>query len=207
MSFFYLGRTKEGRCLVLDTSDMVTEAITENFLEKAQNLGIVVKKFTMTNANVGLTYNNNTYSIYMDGYDAPIYTGEFPMTCSRNDIISFDIKLATVGIYKGHIYFGVICNCWVKYDIEVPMVMCQVISTSVKAVNTTCNVAVYTKEPVYFSKESFYKLQRKQCFDDFPDFYVDQDNASIKVSKQGLNVFGVVFSNRPIYEELDSKLH
>ena len=207
MSFFYLGKTKEGRTLVVDTDDMVTESFSEKDVERIKALKIPVNPFNISTANIGLERSDNKYAIYIDGWDRPIYKGEFPTSCRRNDITSFDIKLTTVGIYKGYIYFGVVCNCWVKYDIEVPMVMCHVVSTDVKALSCTSSMAVYTNEPVYFSKESFYKMQRKQCFDDFPDFYVDQDKASIKVSKQGINVFGVVFKDRPIYEQLDLKLH
>lgn len=207
MSFFYLGKTKSGRALVVDTEDMVTESFSAKEVEHIKSLKIPVKPFNMNTANIGLEYSENKYAIYIEGWDRPIYQGEFPTSCRRNNIVSFDIKLDTVGIYNGYIYFGVICNCWVKYDIEVPMVMCQVISTNVKDLSCTSSIAVYTEEPVYFSKGAFYKMQRKQCYNDFPDFYVDQDKASIKVSKQGLNVFGVVFRYRPIYEQLDLKLH
>lgn len=43
MSFFYLGKTKEGRSLIVDTDDMVTEAFTEKDVEKIKALNIPVK--------------------------------------------------------------------------------------------------------------------------------------------------------------------
>ena len=64
------------------------------------------------------------------------------------------------------------------------------------------------KEVVKMDYKEFNKEQRRKdrerhkCITD-----VDKDKASIKVSKQGLNVFGVVFKDRPIYEQLDLKLH
>lgn len=206
MSYFYLGRTNDGKSLILDTDDMKTDRFTDSEVKKIKTLGVPVKNFTMNDAHIGLTCNENKYAIYFGEYESPIYRGEFPTSCRRNDIVGFDIRLVSVGIFDGYIYFGVICNCWVKYDVEVPMVMCQVVKTSVEAVAYSSCVAVYTEEPVYFSKESFYEMQKEQCFGDFPDFYVDQENLSVKITKQYLKVLGVVFKNSPSYEKLDQKL-
>lgn len=206
MSFFYLGKSKDNRYEILDTDDLKTDYFTESELNKVKQMGITIKKFTIENAHIGLECRDNKYSIYLDGYPNPLYTGEFPISCRRNDIIGFDIRLKSVGIFKGYIYFAVVCNCWCKYDVEVPMIMCHLISTDTQNVSCTSSTACYTREPVYLSTKSFYNLQRKQCFDDFPDFYVSQNDADIEITSKGLKVLGVVFKERPIYVELDEKL-
>ena len=69
MSFFYLGKTKDGRTLIVDTEDMVTESFSDKDVERIKALRVPVKPFNISTAHIGLEHNENKYAIYIEGWD------------------------------------------------------------------------------------------------------------------------------------------
>lgn len=196
----------KGKHCILDTDDLVTEHVDEATLLSIQKRGIEINKVSKTNLSVGISSHDNEYSLFIGGNSRSIYTGSFPKQCKRNDLFEFDIKIAEVGRFKGRIYIAIIANVWCKYDIEVPMFMCQVLSASIKDI-TSINIACLTKEPVYISTRSILKQQYSQCFGDFPEKAIENKVANISVTGKMLNVLGVVYQDsHPMYDILDDKL-
>lgn len=206
MSYLYLGKTKHGHC-ILDTTDLVTDTLTDTELNKIRDMRIQVRKFNKQTAQLGVETIDNKYSIYINGYPNPIYNGEFPTQCNRNDIFGFDIKVADVGIMLNRALIAIICDCWVKYDIEVPMVMCQIIQIPFNNFSCGCCISVATKQPIYFSEANVCKRQYEECHGDFPDKYVKCEDCIIEIKEKSMNVFGHTYKESvPYYDYVDNKL-
>lgn len=205
MSLLDMGIYKDKHC-ILDTDDLVTEYIDEVTLSSIKNKNIVIKKANTMNLGISISSKDNNYSLFINGNLSPIYTGSFQNYCSRNDLFGFDIKISELGFHKNNIYIAIIANVWCKYDIEVPMVLCQVLYTPIKDIRSM-NIACKTKEPIYISSKSTLKQQYKQCFGDFPNKALEGKYCNIVIDNKKFKIFGVDYTNTtPIYEVLDDKL-
>lgn len=196
----------KGKHCILDTDDLVTEYVDEDTLLNIQKRGIEIKKVSKTNLSVDVSSHDNEYSLFIGGNSRSIYTGSFPKQCKRNDLFEYDIKIAEVGKFKGKIYIAVIANVWCKYDIEVPMFICQILSASIKDI-TRVSIACLTREPVYISTKSALKQQYAQCFGDFPERAIENKISNISITNKRLSILGVIYNDsHPIYDILDDKL-
>lgn len=205
MSFIILGQSK-GETFILDTEDLVTDSFSDVELKKAKDLGVELLPASKASLNVGITSENNTYQVFVNGCDIPIYCGEFPTTSKRNELFEFEIKLADFGIIGNKLVIAIIANCWCKYDIEVPMVMCHVLYAPIRDVKYV-SYACKTDEPVYFSTADILNKQYNSCMGDFPDKALDPSLSEVSISNDSLKVFGVDYgSSVPICDSLDSKL-
>lgn len=206
MSFIILGRSKKGETYVLDTEDLVTDTLTEGELKGVVGLGFKLVVASKENLNIGIISDKNNYQVYINGCNTPIFSGQFPEHNYRNDLFAYEIKLASCGIVSGKLVIAIVCNCWCKYDIEVPMVMCHVISSGVADVRNM-QYACKTDKPVYFAHKSMLKNQYEECHGDFPTKSLDTKYCTISVTSKGLSVFGVDYGKDiPVYDSLDNKL-
>lgn len=204
MSYIYLGKTKAGHCIV-DTDDLVTDVFHDDELNSLKKLGVKLSKFSKENSFIGISANDNVYEIYVNGYNKPIYKGMFPKSCSYSDIFAMDIHITDIGIVKNQIVVAVICRCWIKCDIEIPVCMVHVLAMPFKNIRSGTYLACYTKEPVYFSTPDVLTRQYEQC----QGYYIDKClpvKPAITINKDCINVLGVKYNDVPSYDELDSKL-
>lgn len=207
MSFIEMGKLKDNRICVLDTEDLVTDLFTDKELNKVRDMGIEILKASKKTLNIGVKSNNNKYQIYINGSETPVYYGDFPESCKRNDLFAFEIKLADSGIVGDKLLIAIVANCWCKYDIEVPMVMCQVLYASIENIRDM-RYACKTDEPVYFCTKDILRKQYNQCQGDFPDKSLNPRNTSISITENGLRVFGVEYRGYvPFYDILNDKFH
>lgn len=191
----------------MDTEDLVTDIFSDKELDYIKNIKVPVKSFTKESIELGIHAHENTYELYFNGFRTPFYSGAFPSSNKRNDLFEYDIKIAEYGIVGNKFLIAVVCTCWCKYDIEVPMIMLQILSTSIKSINSNAVIACFTSEPVYFSTKAILKKQYKQCFGDFPDKCVSHSDDFINISKRSLNVFGVSYkTDVPIYDDLCERI-
>lgn len=206
MSFIVLGKNKDNKTYILDTDDLVTDLVSDKEIKNALNMGITFLKFSKSTFGIGVTSKENRYGIYVSGYDKPIYIGEFPNRNNRNDLFGFEIKLADFGIVKNKLVIAIVANCWCKYDIEVPMVLCHILYSPISNIRNI-SYACLTNEPIYFSDLSIHKKQYDSCFGDFPEKSLDPKYCNISIINNAISIFGVKYDNEvPIYDYLDNKL-
>lgn len=206
MRFLYLGKTPEGRHLILDTNDLVTEAISDSDLQKVKKSGVKVQRFSAENSGFSLGHIDHQYVIYLGELRTPVYRGEFPTECSRNNIFGYDISLVDIFMHDGYIYLGIVCNCCVKYDYEVGMVMFQLISLNSRDIGHSGCLSCYTREPVLFSDDWTYERCYNECGGDYPDKYVDDVRCHCVVTPESINIWGAVYKDRPLYDDICTKL-
>ena len=206
MSFIYLGKIKQGHCII-DTEDLVTDIFSDKEIRRIKDKGVPVKEFAKTDLRIGIQSYNNSYELYYYGVDRPIYSGCFPSKNKRNDLFAYEIKLVDIGIIGNKLLIAIVCNCWCKYDIELPMTMVQVLSASIKDITSNLCLACFTSEPVYFSTSSIFKRQHHQCFGDFPNKCVSTKDNIVSIDSGKLRVFGVEYTKEmPIYDDLCKKI-
>ena len=202
MSYVVLGKNSNSDFFILDTDDLVTDVFSKSEFKNLKQKGI---DFTNT-LNIGLTAKNNIYQLFISGYNRILYRGEFPLRSKRNNLFDFNIKLSGFNIVDNKLVIAVIANCWCKYDIEVPMVLCHVLFAPILNIGNL-QYACKTQEPVYFSTESILNKQYKFCMGDFPNRSLSPSNCNITVTHSSLKVFGVDYGSKvPVNDILDEKL-
>jgi hypothetical protein len=206
MSYIVLGR-HESSTFILDTEDLVTDTFTASELKRVQALNIKLEHAKKSTFSLGLVTNENSYRVYLYGYDNPLYEGKFQETNDRGSLFGFDIEIADYNIINSHLVIVITAKCWCNYNIEVPLVLCQVLIapiTNLKSINLCC----ITSEPIYFSHSNIFQKQYKACDKDFPNKFLESDLCCVRASSKGLSLFGVVYNNKlPKHDNLNSKLN
>lgn len=171
MSFIVL-KQYYGNYLVLDTEDLVTEAVSFESLHRANTMGYRI--FKLNKLEFGIETFNNKYNIYIKGCDKPIYTGSFHPKVSDNFSLSnYNIRLKSICIKKDCILLEVTATTWVMYGIELLIYSTQIIKIPFLDFWST-SLCAYCSEPIHFvskhnkdreigmcNKDYFYK----ECID------------------------------------------
>jgi hypothetical protein len=210
MSYLILKHNRNFSYIVLDTKDMVVEKVDIDDYNEAIGLGLNLIPFREQTSNIGVAVDGNSYAIYFADNLNPIYEGSFPTENNRNVLFDHIISVTNLGMVSNNIVIVVSCNVWCKYNIELPMVMTQVLSIPIKLQNGKgvlgkCRLSAFTSEPVLITDKSTALRQYKDCFADYPNTCV-ADNVTTSIKENKLKLFGVVYDELPIFDDVCKRL-
>lgn len=197
MSFVVLWRSKDtGDVSVLDTADLTVETVSGDAVNHAKYEGLDVVNYNKTHSIFGISTDKNSYELFIHDYPNAIYKGEFPSSCDRGDLFDHTIKVTDFGMVDNHLCILITCECWCKYDIELPMVMMQLLKLPLKSLSEG-SVSVYTARPLNFVTKSVAKRQCIQCNGDYPRYSsVEQGTLYENCLEDTLRVFGVEYGSK-----------
>ena len=181
-----------GMHTVIDTEDNVSELFDTATISDYKNRGIPIKE--LTRKDFVLSHKDNTYELKLFGTKGASYIGAFSKANNRGDLFGFDIHLRSVTRFKDCLLCLVVCNCWCKYDIEVPMFMFDIIAFNV---NNICSSykAIYLSKPVY---ECDNLIDMRYMQGDSPSDCCVNSSESIFLDSRGISIFGKNFDYIPI---------
>ena len=106
--------------------------------------------------HIGLMQNGTNYSLFVDNFSMNVYTGTFLNMFDNIILFNHNIRVKNVLYVHGGILIQVRCNCWGKFEIEIPMYMEQTIflDTTKGVLNKGTLVALtYTPFMIYNNKD------------------------------------------------------
>lgn len=189
--FYNLGCNSEGLYTVMDTDDNVSELYSGDKLLEFITSGVPIK--SIQRQDIVLETKENEYKLKIFGTSGATYRGRFANKNNRGDLFGFKIHLREIYRYKDYIICIVLCNCWCKYDIEVPMFMFDIIAFDVRNISNSFK-CIFTSKPVY------------ECVDirdlaymqgDCPDDCCVSSDFNINVYTNGIVVGTTVFTQVP----------
>lgn len=193
MAFIVLGKIKDNY-RVLDTEDLVIEDVSKSRMDSAKKLGLKFHKISALSSQLGIEVDDDySYRVFLNGSELEVCRGSFPKENDRNILVGTDIHMTEVSLFKDSILISVVCNCWCKYDFEVPMFMLQVVRLPLNKSKLQGYVCLST-DALYICDKSTYVSQYKMSGGDFPQCFIPSKRCSTSL-KTG-NVLGVDMSQR-----------
>lgn len=189
--FYNLGCDSKGFYTVLDTDDNISELYDGNQLLGFISSGVPIK--SVQRQDMVLEAKGNEYKLKLFGTSGASYRGKFATKNNRGDLFDFRIHLRELYRYDNYIICIVICNCWCKYDIEVPMFMFDIIAFDVGNILNSFK-CIFTSKPVYECTDirDFAYMQG-----DCPDDCCVSSDFNIAVYTNGIMVGGKLFTQVP----------
>ena len=202
--FYNLGDDGKGLFTILDTDDNVSENYCESDLKKFISSGVPIKD--IQRKDIVLSSKDNEYKLKIFGTSGASYRGKFANRNNRGDLFGFEIHLRGVHRYKNYIICIIVCNCWCKYDIEVPMFMFDLIAFDVNNIYNSFK-CIFTSRPVY---ECLDMVELSYMQGDCPDDCCVTSDFNIGVYPNeivvGTEVFTYVPNNRDIFRDIIKNL-
>lgn len=194
--FYNLGCDSRGLYSILDTDDNVSELYNELQLRSFINSGVPIKP--VQRKDIVLEAKENTYRLKLFGTSGASYMGKFARKNNRGELFDFHIHLREIYRYDNYILCIVICNCYCKYDIEVPMFMFDVIAFNVNNIANSFK-CIFTSKPVY-ECENLGDLAYMEG--DSPDDCCVAPDLSINVFNDRIVVGDVTFTRVPVNRDV-----
>lgn len=189
--FYNLGCNTKGYYTILDTDDNISELYSNKQLLHFKNIGVPLR--SIQKRDIVLEAKGNEYRLKLFNTSGASYRGKFASRNNRGDLFDFRISLREICRYKDYLICVVICHCWCKYDIEVPMFMFDIVAFNVSNITNSFK-CVFTSKPVY------------ECVDmndlaymqgDCPDDCCVHSDFNITVNERGISVGDMFFNQIP----------
>lgn len=205
MSRFIILCRKGLEYAVFDMQDSTIECIDEASIEFCKKERFDIGILASSNHPFGLKTDENKYAIFLPN-GRRIYGDSFPTENDRNDLIDHRISIRAVGRFSKYIVIAITCDCFCKYDIELPMSMVHLVGVEAHSLKDAGLVA-YTEMPVHFTDDALSEC--RECGgEDYPfEWCVPSKFTDIIIDRNRINVMGVLISNElPFYMNLSEKI-